>query len=107
MPRCVTNWEQRTAAAAGKVMHIHKTNVGGTAVLSFFLYFSLSIYLIFFLSLSLSLSLFLLTHITINTRPCARGEPAFTRGAVSSCMEENAQQSRKADTTIIFFVANY
>lgn len=33
MPRCVTNWEQRTlkTAAAGKAMHIHETVVGGTA----------------------------------------------------------------------------
>lgn len=84
MPRCVTNWEQRTAAApaAGKAMHIHKTSVGPP------LPFSFSFFLIFslfpFLSFSFSLYRHYYKHTTV------RGKPAFTRGTVkhSSRAEE-------------------
>jgi len=73
MPRCVTNWEQRTVVAVGKAMHIHKT-VGGTATVFSLFSHSFSIYIV----LSLSPSLSRLTYTTINTHA------KFTRDAVSS-----------------------
>lgn len=96
MPRCVTNWEQRTAVAAGKAMHIHKTTVGGTATFFPFFSHSFSTYPV----------LSLLTY-TITPKPTATyGKVGVHtwRGLIPR--GGNAQQPRKADTTVASFFSS-